>query len=39
MIATVDEATLIAALRDRHEAAFAQLVDLHTPSMLRIARG
>ena len=39
MIATVDEATLIAALRDRHEAAFAQLVDQHTPSMLRIARG
>jgi RNA polymerase sigma-70 factor (ECF subfamily) len=39
MIATVDEATLIAALRDRDEAAFAQLVDQHTPSMLRIARG
>ena len=39
MIATVDEATLIAALRDGDEAAFAQLVDQHTPSMLRVARG
>jgi RNA polymerase sigma-70 factor, ECF subfamily len=39
MIGTVDEATLIAALRDGDEAAFAQLVDQHTPSMLRVARG
>jgi len=39
MIAAVDETTLIAALRDGEEAAFAQLVDQHTPSMLRVARG
>ena len=39
MIATVDESTLIAALRDGDEAAFAQLVDKHAPSMLRVARG
>jgi RNA polymerase sigma-70 factor (ECF subfamily) len=39
MIATVDESTLIAALRDGDEAVFAQLVDEHTPSMLRVARG
>ena len=39
MIATTDEATLIAALRGGDEAAFAQLVDQHTPSMLRVARG
>jgi RNA polymerase sigma-70 factor (ECF subfamily) len=39
MIGTVEEATLIAALRDGDEAAFAQLVDQHTPSMLRVARG
>lgn len=39
MIATVDESTLIAGLRDRDEAAFAQLIDQHTPSMLRVARG
>ncbi len=39
MIATVDESTLIAALRDGDEAVFAQLVDKHTPSMLRVARG
>ncbi|MEU0496701.1 sigma-70 family RNA polymerase sigma factor [Mycobacterium sp. NPDC006124] len=37
--ATPDEATLITALRAHDEAAFAELVDLHTPSMLRIARG
>ncbi|HET7666037.1 MAG TPA: sigma-70 family RNA polymerase sigma factor [Mycobacterium sp.] len=39
MIASVDESTLIAALREGDEAAFAQLVDQHTPSMLRVARG
>jgi RNA polymerase sigma-70 factor (ECF subfamily) len=39
MTETVDETTLIAALRDGDEAAFAQLVDRHTPSMLRVARG
>ena len=39
MIAAVDESALIAALRDRDESAFAQLVDQHTPSMLRVARG
>jgi RNA polymerase sigma-70 factor, ECF subfamily len=39
MIATVDESTLISALRDGDEAVFAQLVDKHTPSMLRVARG
>jgi RNA polymerase sigma-70 factor (ECF subfamily) len=39
MTETVDEATLIAALRDRDEATFARLVDQHTPSMLRVARG
>jgi len=37
--ATPDEATLITALRARDEMAFAELVDLHTPSMLRVARG
>jgi len=39
VIATADEATLIAALRGGDEAAFARLVDQHTPSMLRVARG
>ena len=39
MISTVDEGSLIAALRDGDEAAFAQLVDQHTPSMLRVASG
>jgi RNA polymerase sigma-70 factor (ECF subfamily) len=39
MIAAVDETTLLTALRDGDEAAFAQLVDQHTPSMLRVARG
>src|SRR3954454_10310192 len=39
MTGTVDETALIAALRDGDEAAFAQLVDHHTPSMLREARG
>jgi RNA polymerase sigma-70 factor (ECF subfamily) len=33
------DTALIAALRDSDEAAFAQLVDQHTPSMLRVARG
>jgi RNA polymerase sigma-70 factor (ECF subfamily) len=36
---TFDESDLIAALRHRDEVAFAELVDLHTPSMLRVARG
>ena len=35
----VEETTLIAALRDGDQAAFTQLVDQHTPSMLRVARG
>jgi RNA polymerase sigma-70 factor (ECF subfamily) len=35
----VDESALIAALRAGDEAAFARLVDDHTPSMLRVARG
>src|SRR3954463_9462763 len=39
MTGTVDETALIAALRDGDEAAFAQLVDQHTPSMLRVAHG
>ncbi len=39
MTAAVDESGLIAALRDGDEAVFAQLVDQHTPSMLRVARG
>lgn len=34
-----DEAGLISALRMGDEATFARLVDLHTPSMLRVARG
>jgi RNA polymerase sigma-70 factor (ECF subfamily) len=34
-----DEAALIASLRNGDEAAFACLVDLHTPAMLRVARG
>jgi RNA polymerase sigma-70 factor (ECF subfamily) len=37
--ATDDETALITALRARDEATFAELVDLHTPSMLRVARG
>lgn len=37
--ATNDETALITALRARDEAVFAELVDLHTPSMLRVARG
>ena len=39
MTGTVDETALIAALRHGDEAAFGQLVDQHTPSMLRVARG
>ncbi len=39
MTETVDETGLIAALRDGDQAAFAQLVDRHTLSMLRVARG
>jgi RNA polymerase sigma-70 factor (ECF subfamily) len=35
--ATHDETALITALRARDEVAFAGLVDLHTPSMLRVA--
>jgi RNA polymerase sigma-70 factor, ECF subfamily len=35
----VDETSLIAALRDGDEAAFARLVDQHAPAMLRVARG
>ena len=41
MITTVeeDEGALVAALRAGDEGAFAQLVDRHTPSMIRVARG
>jgi RNA polymerase sigma-70 factor (ECF subfamily) len=39
MTDTMDEAEVIAALRGGDESAFAQLVDQHTPSMLRVARG
>jgi RNA polymerase sigma-70 factor, ECF subfamily len=34
-----DETTLVADLRAGDEAAYAELVDRHTPSMLRVARG
>jgi RNA polymerase sigma-70 factor (ECF subfamily) len=34
-----DDSALIAALRKGDEAVFAQLVDQHTPSLLRVARG
>lgn len=37
--ATDDEAALVTALKAGDEAVFAELVDLHTPSMLRVARG
>lgn len=37
--AASDEAALVAALKAGDEAVFAELVDLHTPSMLRVARG
>lgn len=39
MTGIVDETALIAALRAGDEAVFAQLVDRHTPAMLRVARG
>ena len=39
MNGTVDKSTVIAALRDGDESVFADLVDKHTPSMLRVARG
>jgi RNA polymerase sigma-70 factor (ECF subfamily) len=39
MTETVDESALLSALRAGDEAAFAQLVDQHAPSMLRVARG
>ena len=39
MNGTVEESTVIAALRDGDECVFAELVDKHTPSMLRVARG
>jgi len=34
-----DEEALVAALKDGNESAFAALVDRHTPTMLRVARG
>lgn len=34
-----DESALIEALRNRDEAAFASLVDKHTPALLRVAQG
>ena len=39
MAAAAGETALIAALRARDEAAFAHLVDRHTPALLRVARG
>ncbi|MCI4676079.1 RNA polymerase sigma factor [Candidatus Mycolicibacterium alkanivorans] len=39
MAAAPDETALIAALRARDEAVFAQLVDQHSPALLRVARG
>ena len=39
MGAPADETTLIAALRRGDERVFADLVDQHSPSMLRVARG
>ncbi len=38
MTGTVDETALIAALQRGDERVFAQLVDQHTPAMLRVAR-
>jgi RNA polymerase sigma-70 factor (ECF subfamily) len=34
-----DETALVAALKARDESAFTELVDCHTPAMLRVARG
>src|SRR5690242_16621700 len=34
-----DETALVAALKARDESAFTELVDRHTPAMLRVARG
>jgi len=34
-----DEAAMVAALKDGDESAFAGLVELQTPAMLRVARG
>lgn len=39
MTETVDETAVITALRGGDQAAFARLVDQHTPAMLRVARG
>jgi RNA polymerase sigma-70 factor (ECF subfamily) len=39
MTETADETALITALRNGDEGAFAQLVDEHTPSLVRVARG
>jgi RNA polymerase sigma-70 factor (ECF subfamily) len=39
MIEAMDETSLVASLRAGDEAALARLVDQHTPSMLRVARG
>lgn len=39
MTETLDEAALLDALRAGDEGAFAQLVDQHAPSMVRVARG
>lgn len=39
MTDTVDETSVIAALRAGDEAVFAELVDRYTPSLLRVARG
>jgi RNA polymerase sigma-70 factor (ECF subfamily) len=39
MIEAMDETSLVASLRAGDEAVFARLVDQHTPSMLRVARG
>ena len=38
-VSTADEDSLVAALRLGDEAAFAALVERHTPSMLRVAGG
>jgi RNA polymerase sigma-70 factor, ECF subfamily len=39
MTETIDEAALIAALRDGDDTTFGRLIDQHAPSMLRVARG